>query len=512
LATLPTHAEALLPPWMWGGQPEKLLEAADLHARRLTPSADTWRVQAGERYRRVRPSLFFAETLAGPGAGGGGPRWQRLTHAAHAAATEDPGRHAPEHRVRHRLDRAGSGGLLGHLSAAQLLTMDAPPDVLASTVEQAHNALVNVEAAERPGYHPLSAAGVHLVHRSAQVVHRVKLTAALLQLEHDPALRAGDPRVLNRLQAGEMVLQASSSLSDGVLLLDAYLGPLLGALTPFVWATATPRALGTIVYSFGSPLQGVGGEPTELMHLLPVGAADRDTPMPTLEPGAADAALQWWVARLNELFGVLTDPAIFTDRQGRYRPATHLQALMTVEQLFRRVHSTQLAHRDATARRALLFTALDTVERLAGEQINHLGSHRHARQVLDRLEQEVPVAAASILLPVARRAVDALAATGDGLYLLRRTGAPTVEVGAGPGARRLDRDTAVGEYLKVRRDATHGHGAHRPNRKPLTDALLAHHTGELPHDVGLLAYLYLLDLLCRPEPLARRLHTDARNA
>ncbi len=60
------------------------------------------------------------------------------------------------------------------------------------------------------------------------------------------------------------------------------------------------------------------------------------------------------------MFAVLTDPAVFTDHQQSYQPAKHLHALLTVEQLSRRVASIQTAHRDTNARRVLLFPVLDT--------------------------------------------------------------------------------------------------------------------------------------------------------
>ena len=274
---------------------------------------------------------------------------------------------------------------------------------------------------------------MYLFRRSSQVVHRVKLTSVLLQLEHDIRLREGDVGALAAAnQNGQVVFQASADISDGVLLLDAYLGPLLGALSPFVWAISAPRALGTIIYSLGRPLQG-----------------------------------EWWAGRLDALFGVTTDPAIFTDRNQRYRPPAHLHARLSVEQLFRGVHSLQIAHRDANARRALLFTVLDTLERLTALPIERLCSLRLAREKPDELEQQVPAAAASILLPAARRAVDALNAAQDGLYLLDQIGAATISIPDRNGRNRvLDRDAAIGEYLKVRRDATPATGRTEPTARP----------------------------------------------
>ena len=44
----------------------------------------------------------------------------------------------------------------------------------------------------------------------------------------------------------------------------------------------------------------------------------------------------------------------------------------------------------------------------------------------------------------------------------------------------------------------------------MTDALLAHHDGHIPHDIGLLAYLYLLDLMMHPERVRRQLYRRGR--
>ena len=86
--------------------------------------------------------------------------------------------------------------------------------------------------------------------------------------------------------------------------------------------------------------------------------------IPSLSLNASSNASSWWVGRLNDIFSVLADPAIFTDRRGIYVPAKHLHALLTVEQLFRRVFSIQANYRDSNARRTLLFTVPDTLERL----------------------------------------------------------------------------------------------------------------------------------------------------
>ena len=65
---------------------------------------------------------------------------------------------------------------------------------------------------------------------------------------------------------------------------------------------------------------------------------------------------------------------------------------------------------------------------------------------------------------------------------------------------------AAAHYLDVLRNATHGYGTAKSGRVNRTNALVAHHNGSIPHDLGLLGYLYLLDLLANPDILRRILH------
>jgi hypothetical protein len=54
------------------------------------------------------------------------------------------------------------------------------------------------------------------------------------------------------------------------------------------------------------------------------------------------------------------------------------------------------------------------------------------------------------------------------------------------------------------------HGSNREDAVPRTDALLAHHDGTIHHDLPLLGYLYLLELLTRPDLLRQVLFSSAR--
>ena len=114
---------------------------------------------------------------------------------------------------------------------------------------------------------------------------------------------------------------------------------------------------------------------------------------------------------------------------------------------------------------------------------------------------------AAVLLPAADRAVAALEAVQDGFFLRRQVGAAKVEYTDKDGTlQSLDPVDAAAEYIRVLRNATHGHGTNREDRKLSTDALLAHHNGVIPTDLPLLPYLYLLELLSKPEMLRHNLY------
>lgn len=258
-----------------------------------------------------------------------------------------------------------------------------------------------------------------------------------------------------------------------------------------------------MIFSLGRCVSGTQGDAAELLQLISTPGANERTPMTALAPRAAAAAMGWWVGQLNALFGVLSELAVFTDKAGLYRPEKHLEAMLTVEQIFRRTTSMQVAHRDSNARRTLMFSVLDSVERANGWNIDTMFTLSHARKVLSGLESSIPDGAATVLLPMARQAVESLARMQDGFFIRRHLSTSDVELRLpGGGVKVLSPEAATAQYLKVLRNATHGHGG-KGKAVDLTTALLAHHNGEVPHDIGLLAYLYLLDMVANPDRLRR---------
>jgi hypothetical protein len=137
------------------------------------------------------------------------------------------------------------------------------------------------------------------------------------------------------------------------------------------------------------------------------------------------------------------------------------------------------------------------------DEFAELCSQAFVQRRLAALTAALSPEAGAILLPSAQRAVDALRDMQDGFFLRLLLGADAIDV---PGRPPLDPDRAVATYIKVLRDTTHGHGARKPKQVELTNTLLAHHDGVIPHDLGLLGYLHLLDLLAHPGDLAQHLY------
>jgi hypothetical protein len=204
-------------------------------------------------------------------------------------------------------------------------------------------------------------------------------------------------------------------------------------------------------------------------------------------------AIIWWTSVLNELFGWMTDPGVFVDANGAYDALAQLETVASVEQVFRRILSIQTLHRDTTARAALMFGAMDTLENLLHKGQSTLYSHDHAKKTLDRLAERLG-ADEEVLLPAAARAVRALGAVGDGFFMREPDGRVLLREGQDP----VSREEAAAQYLGMLRDAGHGFGSPTASRWEADANLMVRHTGKIPDDLALLPWLYLLDMLADP--------------
>jgi hypothetical protein len=504
---IPTAAVLVVPSWLWGRRPSAFFSEARLHARLIDDRARSWSVQTDETYRHARPDLITVWHLAGPAM----PR-PRFDILQWMVPTDTPGVVLNESIVEemNRLEKRAeeTGNPADALAHSQLQIVATPSSQVADVVRGVYENLLQVGLVGDSSEKVFANAGVHVFRRESALIHRLKLASVWLRVLADEMLRVENINHLQEaLAAGDNAFASSEGLYDGIYTLDAYIGPLLGALSPAIWSFHATRSLGAIVYTLGQPISGTTGSAAELLHVLPHQGSYEATNIPSLSPRASVAAVDWWAEKLNYLFAVLGDLAVFTDQRGLYVPSKHLHALLTVEQLFRRVASVQTSHRDANARRTLMFTVLDTLERLTGRGLPVMCSLPFAQKTYNTLAEALPAGAAEVLLPAASRALISLEGLQDGFFIARQEKKSHVEW-ADPrgGFKSLTAAEAAAQYIKVLRDSTHGHGSNRPNQIAQTDALLTHHNGRVPHDLALLGYLYLLDLLNRPEDLRKSLY------
>jgi hypothetical protein len=285
-----------------------------------------------------------------------------------------------------------------------------------------------------------------------------------------------------------------------------YLGPLLGCLTPQIWGFHSHRLLSVVLLSLGTDLNGFLSAPMEPMQLLPVsGPVDRTLPKLQLRPSSCADAIDWWVMRLNQMFGYLADPRTFRDANGVYSAHEHHHWMLTFGQVFALTTSLQYAGRDFTAQRALMNDLLGAfADRImpVGTEIDRLCTLSHAKEKAAAVRKAMPESVAALLMPAVDRAVNALAEVQDGFFIQRQRGDEKVRLRQPDGAwEEFPPERAAARLLQIHRNATHGYGHRRGARKKneLNASLLVHDHGHIPADIVLLPYLYLLDTLCNPD-------------
>lgn len=476
-------------------------EESGLQVRRAD-GEDSALVRTRESYLRRRPDLVRLIAALGPGAASNG----LASLSTMADDSVEQGFQQPVRDVIANWAEEGSG-LLDLAVYYQLATSAVTSAQIPEQARNAWESISEVRFAE-DGSQAFPHAGVYGIARSDVLVLRMKLMSILLRVQHDETLARGDITALKSTHdAGALTsFAAGADLHSGLYFLDPYVNALLGATSPGIWGFACFRGYGPVIYSLGRPVSGTSALAPELLRTLYTPGADRPTEFAQWSPHVVPAALAWWVSALNDLFGVLSDWSVFTDGDARYRPSKHLQAIATLEQLFRRVVSIHSNQQDLNARRVLLFTVLDTLQSLTGRPLETHCDADFAARTLEGLRDRIPAHAHDLLLPGAERACQALREVQDGFFLTEADGRVVSQPSTG---KTVSLTEAAAQYMKILRDATHGHGANRSHRIEVTETLLARHNGHVPHDVAQLGWLYLLDLLVRPEALRSHLNAQA---
>jgi hypothetical protein len=137
---------------------------------------------------------------------------------------------------------------------------------------------------------------------------------------------------------------------------------------------------------------------------------------------------------------------------------------------------------------------------------DHAVELTEAEKVLKRLDDLLPGSVAEVLLPSARRAVDALRECQNGFFLNTQVSGHQVTVPHKNGQNRvMTAEQATAQYLRILRNANHGYGGQNDAGRRRDEVLLMSHTGDIPDDFSLLPYLYWLDVLANPQILRHKL-------
>ncbi len=373
---------------------------------------------------------------------------------------------------------------------------------LITVVRQAYDS-IKQRRLEITGEPVFPGAGVALVSATDLLIRRAKFPAILFRFDQEPDAM----KTIKALKENDVGYFASSAnWYKEVVGVIHYLGPLLGCLTPRFWCLSTGRPPFAVLFSLGRDITGLRNSPMENMQLLPGFGRMEPAPPVQITPASCRHAISWWVTRLNQMFRYLCDPTTFADAAGFYDPYEQQHWLLTFGQVFGLTTALQTSGRNYSMQRALMNTLLDTyADRISRSEFEQLCTYESAKDTADRVRARMPADVASVLMPVADRAVESLQHVQGGFFIRKQRGDANVVVRIPTDAKPHHRQPprAVALLLKVFRNATHGFGGTNPNprndRDLVAERLLAHHTGDMPADLVYLPYLYLLDTLSDPQ-------------
>ncbi|MEU9466943.1 hypothetical protein AB0D78_09855 [Streptomyces avermitilis] len=489
-----TAAAAKIPSWLFGGDILGYAREAQLKLRPVDIPEFRWRMEALERYERRTAHLVERIEIAGPGAPA---RWEVLNQlpASRVGNTVPPELVAG---LRRKLveDTAEDDVLskLNWLHASMTLAKD---DQFIEAACSAYESLRAVNTSEGTPLFPDLAAS--FIRFDQALTWRAGLARVMVRIEEEPALLNTRPE-----QSDDQMAFGSATgiLTDLSLTRDAYLAPLFLCHSPFVWAIVGARQQGVIVYSLGRPIRGREADAAELIQqFMPAGPATFAS-CPPFTAAQMATTLAWWVKQLNELLSLVTDPATYANQAGDYSPRRQFEAQLSFEQAGRRIQAVLAHQRDQSTRQVLAFAALDTLEGLGLVNFEQAVQLTKAEKILDRLGARLPLDVAEVLLPSARRAVNALRECQDGFLRNAYVSGGQVALPHRDGQRRVVTvEQATGQYLRVLRNAHHGFGGQNDAGRRRDEVLLMSHTGNIPNDLVLLPYLYWLHALADPQIL-----------
>ncbi len=336
-----------LPRWFFGGNPANFGVEAGLKMRRLYDN--TWQMETTEQYRHEQARLMQSGIVATS-------EMDRLDELAVLPKGHlNPGTFPEIEKIARRLLAGLPEDLTTNLTAARALTAAVSDQQLPAEVGRLVSRLQSLrDPQQTPLFPDISVARVV---PAPSLGYRLTLPRVLLRSEVAAERPSQVPSQINRS------FRSASDLLLGTQVFDLYLAPLLLSHSPLVWAVSSIRGNQIILYCLGRLVPGERGNPVEPLQIF-LSASDRPTSVePSLGSPHSDttyAAINWWTERLNDLFAVISDVALFRDAQDRYDPTWHLHTMLTVEQLFRHLESLLAQTRSAHTQRVLFFGFFDT--------------------------------------------------------------------------------------------------------------------------------------------------------
>jgi hypothetical protein len=457
------RAKVRLPPWLWGSDLPAFAKETGLKLHQVDASTHRWEIETLETYEKRSASLCEVQQIAGQGMT---PNWSVLANL-------------PSTGLHHSIDSAtlakeqeriaASGMDITSLAGLVRLTTIAVEDhEVAGAVRGAYEAICAVQVDNNGPAFPDAA--VHFVRFDQVLGRRAAMARVLLRVEEEPELLEAPPTPGD----GELVFGSGWLLqADLTLTRDAFIGPLMLCMSPWVWAFSGSRIPGVIVFDLGKPMSGRANELAEIIQLFISSGNAATVPRPEVGPAETAAGLNWWVKHLNDLLSAITDPASFVGVNGEYGPRRQFEVLLSIEQLGRRIVSILASERDLPTRRLLGFAALDTLDGLGFVKFDQACRLSRAETALTNLEASIPQAAASMLLPTARRAVEGLRACQAGFLASSKVSAAGVSVPDKKGGERvLSKEDAVAQYLRIVRNGNHGFTGENDGQRRRDEILL----------------------------------------
>ena len=492
-ANTTSGAAARIPPWLWGNDVLGYAAEAQLKFHPVDVADLRWRIEALERYQHGTAHLVERIEIAAPGAQ---PRWDLLDSLPPSPVGPTATQEQVEAKRRELVENTTDGDIQARLNWLHMsLTLAPDPDFVAAA-RGAYETLRDVTGSDGTPLFPDLAA--YFIRFDKALTWRAGFARVMLRIEEEPDLLLNRPTQ----SASQLVFGSGTDLlSDLAVTRDAYLAPLFLCHSPWVWAIVGPRQQGVMVLSLGRPLRGREADAAELLQQFMHAGPASFAACPPFTAQQTTATITWWTEHLNRLLSAVTDPATYVDSSGFYSPRRQFTVQLTFEQAGRRIQAVLVHQRDQATRRLAAFAALDTLEGLGVVSFDNAVDLNKAQKALDRLDNDLlPPDVAAVLLPSARRAVQALRDCQQGFLSNSRVNGGQVTVPNKNGQQRvMTPEQAVAQYLRVLRNANHGFSGQNDAGRRRDEILLMSHTGAIPDDFALLPYLYWLHALAEPQ-------------